>query len=209
MPPSSLLSTVLKTFTTLSAWDMGSREANSNNSARCIEFASLKAWSGCSCSAGTAPSEPLLSSNHLCRKHSVMDGRSESENVSMLQQSFFPCLCVLISSHLGPRLCSASQSLGLKLLARNGISPAKSWYSTQPRDHTSHLGPKLPIQTSGAMVVGVPPIILPWGSASGKSSATPRSMMTTKGSSKLLSFFFTSMMFSSLRSLWMTRLPWQ
>ena len=54
-----------------------------------------------------------------------------------------------------------------------------------PKDHTSHLGPKLPSQTSGAMVVGVPPIKRPAGSATENISATPKSMMTAWGVSHL------------------------
>eukprot|EP00428_Durinskia_dybowskii_P071859 CAMPEP_0170410066 /NCGR_PEP_ID=MMETSP0117_2-20130122/29681_1 /TAXON_ID=400756 /ORGANISM="Durinskia baltica, Strain CSIRO CS-38" /LENGTH=97 /DNA_ID=CAMNT_0010667553 /DNA_START=670 /DNA_END=959 /DNA_ORIENTATION=- len=88
----------------------------------------------------------------------------------------------LTIAQLGPCLCKARQSLGSNVRAAKGTSPANSSNSTQPRDQTSHFGPNTPVQTSGAMVAGVPPIDLPVGSLKSNISETPRSIMTACGS---------------------------
>mmetsp|Transcript_7085 Transcript_7085/g.16034 ORF Transcript_7085/g.16034 Transcript_7085/m.16034 type:complete len:270 (+) Transcript_7085:244-1053(+) len=181
--PSRFSSMDLNTLTTRSACVIGSREASSSNNARLTADSLLNCFNGFSCSGDTAPRVFESALNHWCSRHFAMVGLSASENVSVRRQKSRLRSEVLTKFQLGPRLCRASQSLGLRLLAQKGGAPASSSKRTQPMDQTSHLGPKLPIHTSGAMVMGVPPIILPCGSELGNISATPRSMMTTKGSS--------------------------
>mmetsp|Transcript_58000 Transcript_58000/g.169565 ORF Transcript_58000/g.169565 Transcript_58000/m.169565 type:complete len:616 (-) Transcript_58000:545-2392(-) len=113
------------------------------------------------------------------------------------------------SSHFSSKFRATPETLKGGLLE-------KSSKVTQPMLQTSLFGPQLPIQTSGAMVVGVPATLLPRMPKMPRqqTSAMPRSQTTMCGrASKMLpslsSVVRNSRMFWPFRSLCTTLLEWR
>mmetsp|Transcript_102793 Transcript_102793/g.257883 ORF Transcript_102793/g.257883 Transcript_102793/m.257883 type:complete len:268 (+) Transcript_102793:265-1068(+) len=181
MLPSRFSSKEAKNLTIRSAWCSGNLAAISKSRARFNAVSSPNFRSSASCWGCTVCRTSAFAENHLWSKQATMVGRSVSVYISMLRHMSLDNFDVFTLSQFGPCLCRALQSLGSQLRAQKGTSPASNSYRTQPRDQTSHLGPKVPIQTSGAIVVGVPAIILPLGSEEPNISETPRSIMTAWG----------------------------
>mmetsp|Transcript_81861 Transcript_81861/g.210893 ORF Transcript_81861/g.210893 Transcript_81861/m.210893 type:complete len:281 (-) Transcript_81861:999-1841(-) len=180
MPPSPFAVSIFSKNSTMRCeCFIGSPAAISISSERFRALCAWKSVSLLSCAAETSLLPSTLAVNHLCSRHCAMVGLLLSSKASMLLQRDMPCGDTSTRLQSGPRLCSARQSLGSKLRAQKGMSPARSSNSTQPTDHTSHFGPKQPLQTSGAMVVGVPAWKPPLLSTPANISETPRSMMTT------------------------------